>query len=279
MVNVITDSTVCLPAGVAERYRITVIPQNIHFNGAAFRDGVDIDVPGFLARLRHCDEIPKTAAPPPKSFVDQFKRLLPGGEPILCIMVSSRLSATVDAARVAAAQFPCADIRVIDTRLAAGPLGTLVTLAAQWGEAGVPAEEIAARVTAMSPRGRLYFLVDDLAYVARSGRVTTAAAWIGSLLQLKPLLRFSDGAIEAHARTRTRRRALEALRQLVVDESPRDASGYVSVMHADAPADAQNMASYLEKRMGLADIPIFDVPSGIVVHAGPGIVGVGFFAA
>ena len=71
---------------------------------------------------------------------------------------------------------------------------------------------------------------------------------------------------------------MEALRQLVVDESPHDASGYVSVMHADAPDDAQHTATYLEKRMGLAEVPVFDVPSGIVVHAGPGIVGVGFFA-
>ena len=279
MVKIITDSTVCLPPEVAERYQISIVPEFINFGEESLRDGIDIDIPTLMERLRTSGEIPKTAAPPPELFAEEFERLVPHGETILCLLVSGRLSSTVDDAIIAAQKFPEADIRIVDTKLACSPLGTMVTLAAEWDQAGVHIDTIEARLTSMIERARRYFMVDDLEYVARSGRINAAKGLIGSLLQLKPLLHFKDGHIEEFLRTRTLRRAIERLIGLVAEQCPRDVSGYLSVLHAGVLKKAQTLAAELENRLGFKHVPIFDVASVVVIHGGPGALGVGFFVA
>ncbi len=279
MVKIITDTTAGLPAEIARRYDIPVIPQVIIFGKDSYLEGVEMDNATFMARLTTSRELPKTAAPPPELFAQEFRRLIPTGEPILCIHPSAEVSGTVRSATVAKEDFPDADIRVIDSRVIASPLATMVTLAAQWAEAGASADEIEARLRGMIPRCRIYFLVDTLEYLAKGGRIGGAAALLGGVLQIKPILTFRDGKVDQFDKERTHKRALARLKAVVMEQYPRDGEGYLSVMHAGVPEQGQALAEELGAALGLRDIPMLDVPPAIVTHGGPGVLGVGFFVA
>jgi DegV family protein with EDD domain len=279
VVKIITDTTAGLPLEIARQYHIPVIPQIINFGTESFMEGIDLDNAGFMQRLVTSKELPKTAAPPPELFVKEFERLVPLGEPILCIHPSTDVSGTVRSALIAAKDFPGADIRVIDTRVVASPLATLVQLAAGWAQAGASADEIEAKLRQMSPGCHIYFLVSTLEYLARGGRIGGAAALLGSVLQVKPILAFRDGRVEPFEKERTHKRALARLKDLVYSQVPVSCETcYLSVMHAGVPDQAQALAGEFCATLGLKHVPILDVPPAIVTHGGPGLLGVGFFS-
>lgn len=279
MVTVITDTTAGLSEEVAQRYDIPVIPQVIIFGTDSYLEGQEIDHATFMKRLRASQQLPKTSAPPPELFSETFERLAPRGDAILCIHPSAELSGTVRSATVAADDFPDADIRIIDTRVIGSPLATLVTLAAQWAEAGHNADAIEERVRDMIPRCRVYFLVATLEYLAKNGRIGDAAALLGSVLRVKPILTLRDGRADQYERTRTQKRAVARLKDLVLEQIPGDGSGHLSIMHAAVPDQAQALADDLCGTLGLSAVPILDVPPAIVTHAGPGVLAVAFFVA
>jgi DegV family protein with EDD domain len=278
MVKIITDTTSGLPVEVARQYAIPVIPQIINFGTDTYKEGIDLDNAGFMKRLLECKELPKTSAPPPGFFVEEFTRLVPLGETILCIHPSSEVSGTVRAALVAATDFPVADIRVVDTRVVASPLATMVELAAEWAENGEKADTIEERLRDMIPRCRIYFLVSTLECLARGGRIGGASALLGSVLQIKPILSLNDGRVEVFERERTHKHALRRLKELVYTQFPADHSkAYLSVMHAAVPEQANALADEFRFQLGLERVPILDVPPAITTHGGPGILAVAFF--
>jgi len=277
MVKIITDTTACLNNEIAQQFDIPVIPQIINFGDESYYEGVQIDIDTFMTRLKTSTELPKTAAPPPELFVKEFQRLLPFGEPILCIHPSTEISGTVRSALVAAKDFPNADIRVFDTRLVASPLGSLVELAARWAAKGETADSISSRIECMSKRGRIFFLVATMEYLARGGRIGGATALLGSVLQIKPILSLTDGRVEPFERERTHKRALARLKEIVVEQIPHDGSGYLTVMHASEPDEGKQLAEDLGKLVNQDYVPVVNMPPAITTHGGPGILAAGFF--
>ncbi len=277
MVKIITDTTSCLSPEIALRYDIPVIPQIINFGNDSYFEGIDIDNAAFMKRLIASSELPKTAAPSPDRFIQEFTRMVPGGETILCIHPSTELSGTVRSAQVAAQDFPDADIRVIDTRTVSTPLGSMVQLAAEWAWEGESADEIVVKLEDMIPRCRIYFLVDTLEYLARGGRIGGAQALLGSILQIKPILSIMNGKVETFEKERTHKRALARMKEITLNQFPRNGEGYLTVMHAGVPEQGRLLAEELGKLCDQPFVPIADVPPAIVTHGGPGILGVGFF--
>ncbi|RPI85393.1 MAG: DegV family protein [Chloroflexi bacterium] len=277
MVKIIADTTSGLPAEVARRYNIPIIPQIINFGDQSFIENVNIDNAGFMQRLKTCKELPKTAAPAPEWFVQEFEKLVPLGEPIICIHPSSVVSGTVRAALVAAKDFPNADIRVIDTQMVANPLATMVELAAKWAEAGADADTIESRIKDMIPRARLFALVDTLEFLSRGGRIGGAAALLGTVLQVKPIITLREGKVDQFDKERTHRRAVARLKELVHTMYPNNGDGYLGILHAAVPEEAKLLANELGRELGLDVVPVLDVPPAIATHAGPGLLGVSFF--
>jgi DegV family protein with EDD domain len=279
MVKIVTDTTSGLPGHLAEEYDIPILPQMIIFGEESYRDDTELDTHTFLEKLRAALDLPKTAAPPPDLYIPLFERLVAEGHTIICLHPSTELSGTVRSATVAARDFPDADIRVVDTRTIAGPLAAMVLLAARWARQGADADTILARVHDLMARQRIYFVVDTLEYLHKGGRIGGARALLGGLLQVKPILTLRDGRVEPLEQQRTQRRALARLRELVLEECPRSADAHLCVMHADAEVEAQSMATDFAAALGVPEVPIYEMPPAIVVHAGPGVLAAGFFAA
>ena len=278
MVKIITDTTSCLSPEIARLYQIPVIPQVIYFGEESYLEGIDMDSAGFLARLKSNKSLPKTAAPPPELFIKEFARLVPLGEPILCIHPSSEVSGTVRSATIAAQDFPEADIRIVDTRVIASPLGTMVEQAAKWAAEGSDIETILARLKDLSARCRIYFLVDTLEYLARGGRIGQASALLGSVLQIKPILALKDGKIDSYEKERTHRKAVARLKEIVCEQASNQSQAMITVMEVSALEEARALANDLGAALNQAEVPISHLPPAIITHAGPGVLAVGFFA-
>lgn len=285
MVKIITDTTACLPPLFAERNNIPVIPQIINFGNETFYEGVDLDNASFMERLRKSSELPKTAAPPPELFLEAFEKLAPAGEPILCIHPSAEVSGTVRSATLARADFTAdkksetVDIRVIDTRTIGSALGTFVELAAQWAAEDQTANQIVTGLENLIPRSRVYFLVATLEYLQRGGRIGGAKALLSSALQIRPILCIHEGRVDRYETERTNKRALARLKQIVIEQIPQDGSGFLSVMHAGVPEEAQALAEELGRLVNQPDVAVYDVPPAIATHGGPGILAASFIVS
>lgn len=282
MVKIVGDTTSGLSNSFAETHNIPIIPQVIIFGETSYLEGVEITYGTFMEKLRAAEVLPKTAAPPPELFTEVFEQCAHDDEPVVCVLPSAAVSGTVRSAMVGRQMAvelgnPNLDVRIVDTGMIASPVATLLRLAAEWAEAGESADAIEARMQAMSARGKIYFLVDTLKYLAMGGRIGGAAALLGSMLQVKPVLTFKGGEIDTFEKVRTHRRAVERLKQLVVEQIAPGEQGYLSLMHAAAEDEAAALADYFRERLNLVDIPILAVPPAVVTHGGPGVLGVGFF--
>ena len=278
MVTIITDTTSELPDKLAEHHQIPVIPQLIHFGEQTYRENIDLSREEFINLLTSSPQLPKTAAPPPELFRSVFSELAGKNEGFLCLHPSSLLSGTVRSAVVAARDFPDQDIRVIDTRLIASPLAVVVHQAALMAEQGKSIDTIERASRELSQRGRLFFLVSTLEYLARGGRIGGASALIGNALQLKPILSLENGQVEPLCKERTWNKALKRLETLVIDAYPQDEEGFLTIMHADAPEKAEQLALNLHSALGTEPVLISDLTPAILTHAGPGAIAVGFFS-
>lgn len=279
MVKIVADTTSGLPRPLLKELGIALIPQIVVFGEESYRDDSELDTAQFLQKLKAARELPKTAAPPPQLYTPIFEEAGRRNEEVVVIAPSAKLSGTVRSAQVAAQDFPQVKVHVVDSLSIAGNLASLVLMAQRWAAAGDSANQIVSRLNEWIPRGRLYFLVNTLEYLQKGGRIGGAKALLGELLQVKPILSLRAGQVEPFEQQRTKKRALARLLEVVQEECPREESAYLCVLQADAPLEAEALAADLRAQMNLTHIPIYELPPAIVVHGGPGVMGVGFFAA
>lgn len=278
-VRIVTDTTASLLPEQVAAHQLEVVPQVIIFGEESFLESVELSTEEFIRRLKSSPELPKTAAPPPGEFVKAYERQLARAQTVISIHPSADVSGTVRSAQTAKEDaFPEADIRIIDTRTVGGCLGAMALVAAEWAESGVGPDEIVRRVEAMIPRARTYFLIRTLEYLQKGGRIGGAAALMGSVLQIKPILEIRGGRVEVLEKVRSQQRARERLMELVAEQCPRSGEGRLCVMHADAITDGLQLVADLRSTLGLESVPpLLDVGAAITTHGGPGILGVGFF--
>ncbi len=279
MIQIIADTTASIPVDQARNLGIPCLPQIIIFGEDSYRDDSEIDTDTFLKKLQSSSILPKTAAPPPELYRPYFEKHAGAGDAVIVITPSAELSGTFRSAQVAAQEFPDADIRVIDSRLIAGGLGSLVRSAHEWTKDGLSADEIAARIEKMARRERVLFLVDTLEYLFKGGRIGGAKALFGSLLQVKPILTLKDGRTEPVESPRTKKRALLRLKEIIETECPRGPEAHLCVMYGETDTEARQFAAELTSLFDISDIPIYRLPPAILVHAGPGSMAVSFYIA
>jgi len=271
-VRIVTDSAADLPTDEVERLGVEVVPLSIRFGTEEFTDGVDLSVAEFYEKLASSDALPETSAPSPGAFEAAFRRQADAGaDAVVCINLSEGLSATIQAARNAAtAVGDGLDVRVIDSRSITSGLGTQVTLAAEAAAGGASADDVVALVESLAGRTHVLGALDTLDNLKKGGRIGGAQALLGSLLSIKPLLDISSGEVAEAGRARTRRKALEWLRDQVFALPEVE---HLCVAHGGA-TDLDDMLALLAPRYPADAIQVRTIGATIGTHGGPRVMGV-----
>ncbi|MCH7718916.1 MAG: DegV family protein [Chloroflexi bacterium] len=270
-VRVVTDSTADLPPELARELAITVVPLQVIFGEKTFRDGVDLTSEEFFQRLQEATELPSTSQPSVGDFQQAYEGLAETTDQILSIHMSSRLSGTVESARQASRA--CAErcqVEVIDSTTVSMAMGFAVIAAARAAREGAGLEACAEAARGAMQRGQLALALDTLEYLRRGGRIGRAQAFLGSVLRLKPILTIRDGGAHPLTRVRTRRKALDELLRLCLEQND---VVEAAVMHTTTPDDARHLAEEIERRCGIA-VHIGRIGPVLSVHGGPGTIGI-----
>jgi DegV family protein with EDD domain len=277
-IAVVTDSTAYLPQNLVDEYDIHVVPLTLMLCGDSWRDNVDIDPPAFYELLESSSGFPTTSQPNAATFEELFSRLAERYEGIVTVVISDELSGTMDSALGAAAALPDVPIRVIDSRGTSMMLGFAVLEAARAADAGGDLEAVAAAAQEIIGKAHVYFVVDTLEYLHRGGRIGSAAKLLGSALNLKPILEISDGIVKPLTKVRTRRKALARLYELLEEQLNHGARVHMAVINVAAREEAEALGRELEARFHPVEMMFGEVSPVVGAHAGPGTVGVAFYA-
>ncbi len=277
MTIIVADTTCGLPRDLIAQRGIVLIPQVVMFGEESFHDDKELDTAAFLQKLKAAKELPKTAAPEPPLYYPIFEEAKKKRESVIIVAPTGKASGTVRSAETAAQEFPGVDIRVVDTLTISCNLGSLVLVADDMAKAGKSADEIVAKLNDMIPRGRIYFLVDTLEYLAKGGRIGGAKRLLAELLEIKPILQVKDGQVVPFEQQRTKKRALARLVEVVVEQCKGGENAHLCVLQVEAEQEAELLVTELKSRVNVPNIPIYELPPAIVVHAGPRAMGVGFF--
>lgn len=276
MIRILTDSTSDLSPEQQKALGVEVLPLRVHFGEESFRDGVDMTNHEFYTRLRACQELPHTSQVNPDEMESVFKPRLDAGDEIVGIFLSSKLSGTCQSALIAADNLDAKRIHIVDSGTVTFGLGLLVTMAARYRDQGMPAGEIAAAVTDLSRRLRLYAVVETLKYLKMGGRISAATAMVGGVLGVTPILNVRDGVVEAAGKSRGRKGAFQWMEKKLTAE-PADLSLPVAFGHTDAPEAMAECKAYFSALLPLTDVVEGEIGSVVGTHAGPGATGIAYF--
>jgi DegV family protein with EDD domain len=271
-VGIVTDSSSDLTDEEVAASGVEVVPLSIRFGDDEYEDRTELSVDAFYEKLASSAVLPETAAPAPGKFEAAFRRQQEAGaDAIVCINLSSDLSATMQSAQTAAKALEgSVDVRVLDSRSITSGLGTQVLLAAEAAAGGASVDDVVALVEDLARRTHVVGALDTLENLKKGGRIGNAQALLGSLLSIKPILDISTGAVEEAGKARTRKKALEVLRDKVAAAG---AIEHVCVTHGLAP-EVDEMVALLSDICPRDEIRVGVIGPVIGTHGGPRVMGV-----
>jgi DegV family protein with EDD domain len=273
LVKIVTDSTADIPAHIVQELGITIVPLKVHFEDETFLDGVTIQPEQFYQKLETAETLPTTSQPSPIDFVDTYKGLVnhdAGNVQIISIHLSAALSGTVQSANLAQSMLEeQMDITVIDSKKASYAIGIIVVELAKAAKEGKSKEECLALAHYLIKESAVYFLVDNLTYLQKGGRIGKASAVLGSLLNIKPILSLDEqGEVYAIDKVRGNKKALHRIIHLLKEFSG-DHHVHIGISHAASFAEADIVAQELKQNFQVKDEVITDIGPVIGTHVGP----------
>lgn len=277
-VAIITDSTAYLPANYVEEFGVTVVPLTLQWDGASYRDGVDILPDEFYTRLSDSKTLPTTSQATVNDFTQVYKKLMDEGFDILTLPISSGISGTYDSAIQAKAQLGEVPIEIIDTRLVSMALSFQVLAAARAAKDGASLEECKQIALKAYDHIGVYFVVDTLKYLHAGGRIGGGKRFMGTALNIKPILEIRDGKIEAVKSVISINKALEAMVEMVEKDIDQRKPVRVSVFHALAAEKAQELLKTTAARLHADEAILSYVSPVIGCHVGPGTLSIAYMA-
>ena len=278
-VAVVTDTTGYLPVEVAEANGVTLVSLYVNFGGERTEREADLaDYDAFYEELRTADELPTTSQPSVGDFIEAYEPLLADGREVVSIHLSGGISGTVDSARQAKEALERDGrggerVHVLDSETAAGGLGLVTMAAARRAIGGGTAEEVLAAAREAREDLKMWFAIDTLEFLKRSGRIGAASAWIGSTLKIKPILTL-EAEITPVERVRTSSRMFERMVDYARQRESSGASGWV-VQHIQAQEEATRLADECRSIFGREPVFFSEVGPVLGAHTGPGLLGVG----
>jgi DegV family protein with EDD domain len=279
-VALVTDSTSYIPRDIREKYPITVVPQVVIWDGQTYEDDVTITPEQFYTRLRTAKVMPSTSQVSVVNMHKAFSSLLEQGFDVFGIFLSSRLSGTFQSAVLGREQLTSGKEKVdyIDSNTTAMALGFIVLTVARAAIDGASLADCRALAEKAREHVGVYLTVETLEFLHRGGRIGGAQRFLGTALNLKPIMEITGGRVEAVERVRTRSKALDRLVELVVEKCAGKSPVRMATLHADAEADAKIMLDKITPLLHPVESVFAAVSPAVGANAGPGTVGLAWMA-
>ncbi|WP_066291880.1 DegV family protein [Bacillus sp. FJAT-29937] len=272
---VVTDSTAYIPKELRDSLQIHMIPLSVIFENESYQEEVEITASEFYQEVRE-KELPTTSQPSVGQFVELFNQLAKDYDAVITIHLSSGISGTFQGAVSAGEMAEGIEVYPFDSEISCMVQGFYVLEAAEMAAAGKAPQEIIARLEEMKKSIRAYFMVDDLSHLQRGGRLSSAQALIGSLLQVKPLLHFTDKKIVPFEKIRTRKKALKRVVDLLEEDVKSGEPYRAVIIHANREEEALEWKNELEGQFPNVEFMVSYFGPVIGTHLGEGSMGLGW---
>ena len=281
-IRIIVDSSADMEEDYAAEHDITIIPMTIAFGSEQFAEGVDLSREEFFERLVETDELPRTSQIPPMVFQDLFQEAVDAGNEVVCITLSSHISGTYQSACIAAAPFK-ESVFVVDSENAT--IGERILAERAWAlrDEGLSAADIAYCLNQEKKDIRLVASLDTLEYLRRGGRISGAAALVGGMLSIKPVVGVEDGEVVMLGKARGSKNGRNQLHQQVekygIDFTMPVLLGYTGLSQKLLRKYLDDNRAIWEGKVAEEDLPIASVGATIGTHVGPNAIALAFFRA
>jgi len=280
-VAIVTDTTACLPKEQVEKYGIELVLVDFIFGDKVYQDGIDMSPAEFYACLRQAKKLPTTSGALPAPFLKAYTKASQRAASVLCITLPSKLSGMFNSARLAVEMareaLPNVSIGLLDCSTAAAGQGLVVLAAAKAAALGKSLAEVGDTAKSVMQRVNLFATLDNLHYLVKGGRVPKAAAFVGSLLKIKPIFTITDGEAYPIKNARTNHGAVKYILELMTQKVVKGQPLYVAVMHADAMDKAIALRNQISSQFDCAELFITEFTPVMGVHTGTGVIGAAFY--
>ena len=279
-IALVTDSTAYIPPDLVEKYNLTVTPQVLIWGEETYQDGVDIQPDEFYARLKISKDMPTTSQVSIATMKSTFESLIEKGYDVLGIFLSAKLSGTIQSAVQAVEMMDKAGEKVtfVDSMTTAMAMGFQVLTVARAVEDGANLEDAIALAKKAREHTGVYFAVDTLEFLHRGGRIGGAQRFLGTALNMKPVLAVIDGRVEAVERIRTKSKALDRVLELVIEQAQGKTPIHLATLHASAEEEAIELLDKASQKLSATESILTTVSPVVGTHAGPGTVGLAYMA-
>lgn len=274
---ILTDSTAYIPKEVREKLQIKMIPLSVIFGQESYREEIDMTAEQFWKEIKEREDLPTTSQPPIGEFVNMYEELAKEYDAVISIHLSSGISGTFNGAVSAGQMVEGIKVYPYDSEISCMAQGFYAIEAAELAKEGKSPEEILKRLDEMKQSLRAYFMVDDLSHLKRGGRLSGAQAFVGSLLQIKPVLHFVDKVIVPYEKIRTRKKALKRIYELFDEVASQNVPLRATIIHANRPDDAEKMKQELAQKYPHVEFYISYFGPVIGTHLGEGAIGLGWY--
>ncbi|MEH7387214.1 DegV family protein [Bacillus sp. JJ1521] len=271
-VKIVTDSTADLSEELVKELGISVVPLSITIDGETFLDRVDITPREFLTKMKQATELPKSSQPAVGHFVELYDQLGRDGSEIISIHMTGGMSGTVASAENAA-RMSESKVTVIDSMYISRALAFQVIEAAKMANAGQALDEIVKRIEEIRENSTLFVTVDTLENLVKGGRIGKGKAFIGSLLNIKPIASLQDGVYTPVSKVRSHAKIVKYLSEKFAEDVSEKTIKGVAIAQVDAAELAENLKDAIKKLTGYADVDIVETTPVISTHTGPGAIG------
>ena len=279
-IAIVTDSTAYIPPDLVQKHNLTVTPQVLIWGEETYQDGVDIQPDEFYTRLRTAKVMPTTSQVSPATMKSIFESLIEKDFDVLGIFLSAKLSGTIQSATQAVDMMEKAGEKVtfVDSNTTAMAMGFQVLAVAHAVEDGASLDDAIALAEKAREHTGVYFAVDTLEFLHRGGRIGGAQRFLGTALNMKPVLEIKDGRVEAIERIRTKKKALNRVLELVTEQVQGKTSIRLATLHANASDEARALLDQTAELLNPVETVFSEVSPVIGTHAGPGTIGLAYMA-
>lgn len=273
---VVSDSTAYIPKEICEKYNIRIIPLSVVFGKESYRETIDLSNEEFYQELREVSELPTTSQPSTGMFVELFEELSKEYDAVISVHLSSGISGTYQGAVTAGNLVDSIKVYPYDSEISCMIQGFYAIEAAKLAMEGKDPEEIIARLDDLKKTTRAYFMVDDLTNLQKGGRLSGVSAAVGGLLQIKPILHFVDKVIVPFEKIRTRKKALQRIRELFAEDAEKGIPLQAVVIHANREQEGREILQELQEKYPHVEFHLSEFGPVIGTHLGEGAMGLGW---